>query len=164
MECFKTNSDLFKTRFEKHLNSIRWQWHWAKCFILIVFHVCMSVCRFVKSNICPKMCTLFCLIVHIKKRSLVISYAFWFALLTARWHLCFRLEKAGSFDSLSTKYVYIHINCPPLMHFRRTDRVLLPPFLTTDCSNILKCVFQNMISRHNKPVHFSLECKGLCVT
>ena len=53
----------------------------------------MSVCRFVKGNVCRKYARYFCL-VDIKKRSFWTACVFWFIFLNARYpmvrHLCFR--------------------------------------------------------------------------
>ena len=72
----------------KHTNSIFAEGAstWTRCstvtlsnegiiFIFIVFDICLSVCRFAKGNVCPKSCTLFCL-VQIKKRSFLTSCVF----------------------------------------------------------------------------------------
>ena len=47
----------------KHPSLIHWQWHWAKCFSFIVLYICLSVCRFLKGNICRHVhfLVLFCL-------------------------------------------------------------------------------------------------------
>ena len=45
-----------------------------RVFLLFVFYICLSVCRFIKGNIRrSKMCTLFCL-VDIKKHSTIIHW------------------------------------------------------------------------------------------
>ena len=58
-ETLGSMSLIVTSRGRKELNSIHWQWHWAKCFSFIVFYICLSVCRYFKGNIImPKMCTL----------------------------------------------------------------------------------------------------------
>ena len=54
-------------------------------FLLFVFYICLSVCRFCM----PKIRTLFCL-VNIEKRSFLTSCVFRFVFLNANCHLCFR--------------------------------------------------------------------------
>ena len=53
-QLYKSVFQTRSSRRKKHLNSIPWQWQWPKCFIFIVFYICLFVCGCVKGNICPK--------------------------------------------------------------------------------------------------------------
>ena len=95
-------------RGRKLFNCDLQQWHSAKCLLLFVFHICLSVCRFVKGNVYRiAHC---CVLSIVKKRSFLTYCVFWLVFLNARTHLCFPLFLTTGGDNSERKKIASFVN------------------------------------------------------